>query len=289
MSFRLFLFALVAATHLNFARASQCLRNPREIFVAGTNVIALTDDGIVSWGSGGHIPPKGHWKNPRSIQIDGWDTCAIVDQRLKCWTASGEWDAGIDNPESYATNGRSGRGMCIVKSGKVQCNTEFSQINAVPADISGVKQVAFYGTGGIMEATACVLLENRVRCWGTRPADVAIPGATSIAVGGDMSCATFADGYRCWGKWQNRLKQGLRHPRQIALGFYQSDSYGQFCVVTDDGLSCEPGIPQPPADLGVPTAISMRGTADTMCALGSGKVKCWGENDFGQTQVPSCD
>jgi len=90
----------------------------------------------------------------------------------------------------------------------------------------------------------------------------------SIATGGGHSCAVFEGGLKCWGS--NFL--GM-------LGLEDSESRG-------DGPG-EMGDNLPFVNLGQARVVSvMPGTDSHTCALlTGGRVKCWGDNDFGQLGI----
>ena len=125
---------------------------------------------------------------------------------------------------------------------------------------------------------SCALLTNGIiRCWGYNgygqlgdetTTNRITPGynsftevsgittATSIALGGDYSCALLADGtMKCWG----------------------SNDYGQL----GDGTTTNSTIPVEVSGITTATSIAM-GRVHSCALLTDGTVKCWGRNNMGQ-------
>jgi hypothetical protein len=246
------------------------LKNPTELNSSREGTVALTDEGIVSWGLVKEIPSR-QWKNPKNIKLAGWNPCAIVEKKVKCFSDF-ETTYDVDDPDDYATAERGG--VCILKAGQVRCFGPSNRISEVPADLVQVKKVAMNGEGDY----ACALLQDRVRCWGKIVTDLKIPGASAIFTGRETACALIPDGYQCWG-YENDIVHGLHSPKQIVIGLYSGK-----CVLDAEGLTCDWSFSKVPSDLGIPDFVT--GTYSHICAFTQGEIKCWGENDFGQTDVP---
>ena len=189
-----------------------------------------------------------------SIALGAYHSCALLtDGTVKCW--------GRDH------KGQLGNG------------DETTADSATPVDVSGITTATSLAPGGSQpNYHSCALLTGgTVKCWGSgyygqlgneitgttadsaTPVDVTgITTATSIAVGGQFSCAVLTDGtVKCWGE----------------------NIYGQL----GNGTTT-PQTSTTPVDVsGITTATSIAlGHAHACALLTDGAVMCWGYNDKGQ-------
>lgn len=180
----------------------------------------------------------------RAITTGAYHTCALLDNgTVRCWGRNDQ--------------GQLGNGTVTRSSTSVA--------------VSGLTGVAAVSGGGVH--TCAVLTNGTVRCWGenefgqlgngsTVPAYtpvqvVGISNAVDVSVGWRHTCALLADGTaRCWG--ENQFRQ---------LG--NGSSTNSSTPVAVSGISGAVGI--------------SAGWFHHSCALlGSGTVRCWGQNDWGQ-------
>lgn len=234
-------------------------------------VCALVNDGTVQcWGNnryaqlgdgnGGTVHSV---NSPVPVTVSGIDSavavaaggshaCAVlVSGRVNCW--------------GWAASGQTGHGEVLSGSS--------AHYALVPVEVNGIDNAIAIGSGSFH---SCALLATgQVKCWGenktgqigsgiltvanyTLPELVTgIDNATVIVAGYSHSCAALASGeVKCWG-WNNR----------------------------DQSSSAADGshIPAPVTVPGIQDAIQIAASQFHNCALlGSGEVKCWGYNDFGQ-------
>lgn len=154
----------------------------------------------------------------------------------------------------------------------------------------------------------CALAGGGVRCWGdgargqlgtgltsslSAPSVPAIAsgaplaGVTSIAAGGERTCALVADGVRCWGDGvpEAQLPEGFRGPAtqlSVGVGFACaafSEPRAVRCSGADDrGQSAA----KQPVLTGAAVVGMSAGAKHACVVLEDGSVQCWGANDFGQ-------
>jgi len=191
-----------------------------------------------------------------SLALAASHSCALLtDGTVKCW--------GRDN------KGQLGNG------------DETTADSATPVDVSGITTATSLAPGGSQpNYHSCALLtDGTVKCWGTgyygqlgneitgttadsaTPVDVTgITTATSIAVGGQFSCAVLTDGtVKCWG----------------------SNYRGNLGIEEDYETTA--GSATPVKVTGITTATSIAAGGNHACALlTGGTVKCWGYNSNGQ-------
>jgi len=243
--------------------------------------------------------------------------CALLeDQTVGCWGSNGFGQLGnggftdaftpvkVSSLTGVAALSSGLRHSCAVLSGgTVECwgGNEFGQLGSVdvptgspasqatsspvPVAVTGVTQASRVVAGN--RHSCAIVSGGAVKCWGensqlqlgnpavttalsAEPVDVAgLSGATDVAIGNFHGCAVIGGGVKCW-------------------GFNQNGELGNGTL--------EPGPVATPADVpglsGV-TALAAGGY-HTCALLGTGKVKCWGSNVFGQlgggalvTGVPS--
>ncbi|MCP4752842.1 MAG: hypothetical protein GY866_18305, partial [Proteobacteria bacterium] len=192
--------------------------------------------------------------SPAAIQVTtgAEHTCALLtDGTITCW-GEGEY-------------GRLGNGATTDQTTPVA-------VNGIGSSDPKATQVS---AGAY--STCAVLEDGTARCWGygsagrlgnngtsSQTSPVAVSGITNavqISVGNNHACAVLADGTaRCWG----------------------DNSYGQI------GNSMSGWDETTPADVGSiggsnPSSVQISAGAFFTCAvLDDGKVKCWGEGDFGK-------
>lgn len=201
-----------------------------------------------------------------SLEAGNASTCAVVTGRkVRCW--------------GYGSAGRLGSNGNAIVGATAGSMAAMSDL-PLPAGVASVSM------GG--EHACALFLNGTVRCWGegaqgqlgngsaarvgdslahsvANAADVQLPGpAVQISAGGQHTCALLATGkVRCWGAGG----QGqLGNDDTASIG--TAPFWGQY-----EG-----------SDVRLPlaaTAISA-GDSSTCAILVTGKVRCWGDNQFGQ-------
>jgi alpha-tubulin suppressor-like RCC1 family protein len=191
------------------------------------------------------IAQLGGWAN-RSISSRTYHTCALLSNgAVKCWGKN--WYGQLGD---YTVTTRH-----------------------TPVDVSGLSSGVTAISAG-SEHTCALFSTGAVKCWGANyggqlgdntttqrftPVDVSglSSGVTAISVGYEFSCALFSTGaVKCWGANDN-----------AELG--DNSTTNRLTPVDVSGLSS--GV----------TAISA-GWYHTCALLGTGAVKCWGFNIYGQ-------
>jgi alpha-tubulin suppressor-like RCC1 family protein len=112
-----------------------------------------------------------------------------------------------------------------------------------------------------------------------------------FAIGNNHACASTSAGIKCWGEAeQTTLKAPLdftSNPRSLSAG-------NRFtCMIVDEGVKCWGDIPDTSKkeilienkDLNQPKLLSV-GQGHACAVSMEGKIKCWGENLFGETRPP---
>jgi alpha-tubulin suppressor-like RCC1 family protein len=258
-----------------FCHRGACVAIEQLAAGAGHTCVVLTDGAAYCWGSGGPLPIGGpplgieprlpigfvQFEAPiRQIAPGGLHTCVLLaNNKVRCW------GTGILGQLGYAST------------------------DSVDAAAAGDVDV---GNGLITRIVAggghtCVLFETgRVRCWGhgldgqlgygnrdtigdtevpSSAGDVNVGGiVTALAAGGRHTCALLDTGrVRCWGNAGNG-----------ELGYGTTESIG------DDESPGAVGNVDVGGGIAV-TQIAAGGT-HTCVLLATGKVRCWGNGNFGK-------
>ncbi len=223
-------------------------------------------------------------------------TCAVLSNAtLRCWGENREGQLGngtTANPGTaqpvavsgitsatavttgaYHTCALLGNGTvrCWGRNNQGQLGNGTYSTSSTPVAVSGLTGVAAVSGGGVH--TCAALVDGTVRCWGeneygqlgngttatsTTPVQVVgIAGAVDVSVGWRHTCALLGDGsVYCWG--QNQFAQ---------LG---------------DGTTTQRTIPVRVQNLTGAVAVTAGWWHHSCALLGSGTVRCWGRNDWGQ-------
>ena len=223
-------------------------------------------------------------------------TCArLADGTMRCWGENREGQLGNGTtanpgtPHPVAVNGITGATAfttgayhtcallgngalrCWGRNGNAQLGNGTYTNSSTPVPVSGITTAVVVSGGG--GHTCAVLSNGTVRCWGendfgqlgngttaasSTPVQVAgLAGAVNVSAGWRHSCALLADGtVRCWG--QNEFGQ---------LG---------------DGTTTSRTTPVPVSGITGATAVTAGWWHHSCALLGDGRVKCWGDNQWGQ-------
>lgn len=213
---------------------------------------AIVDGGAKCWGyneeygalgdgslnnSATPVPVMGLESGVSALALGGFFSCAIVNASVKCW--------------GYGLEGELGNGSA---------NSSTTPVTVT--GLSGVDAIA----AGVWHA--CALASGSVECWGWGNAGqigngayeyenataIQVAGLTSgvssIALGGDTSCALVGGGVKCWGE----------------------NGSGQL----GDGSQNISSTPVSVLNLSSVSAISIGGSHS--CAIAAGDVQCWGSD-----------
>lgn len=225
--------------------------------------------GTTAAGTGGGAGVAGATSAPGApVAVRGGlgHTCVRFDSgALRCWGLNAQGQLGYDTTQPVGI----GAGLSIAEMGNVPVG-------------GAVKQIALGGSH-----TCALLVDGRVRCWGSNldgrlgygadytqvgsgegisildAGDVPVGGfVKSIAAGEHHTCAVLESGsVRCWGRG------GFGQ-----LGHDSTSSVGEHQSIEDAG-----DVP-----LGAAAETVSAGLAHTCAVLVGGDVRCWGENFLGQ-------
>ncbi|MBI5566349.1 MAG: hypothetical protein HY870_15730, partial [Chloroflexi bacterium] len=235
-----------------------------------------------------------------SVVAGGMMSCAIINGGVKCWGANNVGQLGTGNltgssvptdvvglSSGVTTVGLGANHACAVADGAARCwgynldgqlGTGNNSNTTVPTDVVGLSSGVTAIDGGSNHS--CAIVDGGAKCWGANgsgqlgrgsnspssvPVDVSglIGGSnvTSIAAGGEHSCAIVAGAVKCWG----------------------SNQYGQLgtgnitnTTAPTDVIGLSSGV----------TSIAAGGWHSCVLTSGGG-VKCWGRNDVGQLGISS--
>ena len=258
--------------------------------------------GVTGSPPGDPVPPPGVTVVSNAIDLAGqrFHCARIADGSEQCWgyprPCEGSFGHPNDGPlpphsrpDLAALKGLSftDDGVCGMQGSKVLCcgpnelgqlgdGTAISHDNLTAVQLKGAAASVARGWG----VTACALmLDATVQCWGwnpdgqvgdgtsgnTRLTPVAVTGlsrVTMLAVGGSHACALLSDRTaRCWGDNQyGQLGDGTTQQRPTPVAVEAPNGSGPWSNLVD-----------------------LQSGVDFTCAVDTtGKVWCWGRNQYGQ-------
>ncbi len=256
--------------------------------------------------------PTGTAESLRAVTAGGNHTCALTNaDAAKCWgwnsdgqLGNGEWGTTSLKPADVSglSDGISAiaAGAChtcaLTLSGAVKCwgDNGFAQLGIgssrskrlTPADVSGLSSGVKAITAG-RQHTCALTVAGGVKCWGynsdgrlgdgastKRKTPVSVSGLSggvvAVSAGKFHTCALTDDGgVKCWG----RNDHG-----QLGNG----QNCGETCEDLMDGKIHCCTVPTEVSGLSRGVKAITAGWQHTCAVTDSGKVKCWGSNNYGQ-------
>ena len=280
-----------------------------QISAGGMHTCSVSDAGFVRcWGennSGQSNVPEDLGKVTQ-ISTGYQHSCAVKESgNVICWGSNDRGESTADGSLGKASKVSLGeKSTCVISiAGDANCwegeeycsgmhmdSACYGEMSKMPSDLGTVADIAVgdYHTCAITTA-------GLVRCWGDNeygqllvPEDIG--KVESISASGQFTCALSDQGkLTCWGydeyEWNPRLE--FDEVSQVSLG------KGFFCRIVQNSTSCWRfpmydywSFWEVRAELeGLVSQVAVGGSHD--CAVTrDGFVSCWGDDDFGQTDVP---
>ena len=224
----------------------------------------------------------GSGRTALDVAIGAWHTCALLDNgQVKCWGSPLYGTLGLGDDETRGDEpGEMGDALPAVDLGPGRTATAISASGRFTCALLDDGSVKCWGENesgqlGIGDA------ENR----GDQPGEMggALPtvdlgtGRTAVAVeAGDFhACAILDDGtVKCWGQNDYHVTLGLG---------WLGGGLSSYAIGDQPG---EMGDALPAVDLGPGRTVESLSASFTTCALlDTNRVKCWGDNFYGQLGV----
>lgn len=296
------------------------MTHPTKIAVGFDHACAIAREGVRCWGSNsyGQLNPPADLNDPSLLSVGVSHSCAVDANGLRCWgsnddgqlTSSSQIIAPrkIVMQDSYAQDG-----VCALTDSGVKCvgvsapsannivDLELGSLhdcvltaNAGAEPRLGCSGESAAGQLGLTMPTASMLaLGSYFSCaistvYGTQCAGSAAGSLTppslsnpyQIEAGHDTVCALHDGGVACWG-YRFAATPGVTNATDISIG-----GISAICAVADGRIRCT-GFDELATSVPALTNVSDISLASEHgCALTGGKVVCWGEGRFGQTDPP---
>ena len=203
-----------------------------------------------------------------AVSAGGHHTCAIHEHlaggQLECWGANDNGQTDVPAGSFTAVSAGQDHACAIRTSGAIECwGSDAHGQSDAPAGSFAAVSAGGHHTCAIHERSRGGQLE----CWGANDngqTDVPIGGATDYSAGASYIAVSAGFEHTC------ALDVATPHASPIALCWGSNDE----------------GQSNRPYSLAVPTAVSA-GRAHTCGLRAAGAIACWGDNSFGQTDLPT--
>jgi alpha-tubulin suppressor-like RCC1 family protein len=261
------------------------VRRYRDLSFGPTATCGLSLDGRAEcWGQSlGATPSDVQFQ---AIAVGEAHVCAIRsgDGALQCW---GDNRYGQATPPTggYSAVVSGDRYSCAISD---QVGTRRLSCWGQGAAVTGVPQNQYFYSMSAFGPNICGDAGYLAKfCWGADAAALQPPASnlSHFAVGARHVCAISGGGtVSCWG---DNSRGQLNVP--AGSGFYKVWAHGDLsCAYNNDGMRCwgaQTFSREGPGPRMAPVAIAA-GEAHTCTVRGDRGVGCWGDNDFGQRNVP---
>jgi alpha-tubulin suppressor-like RCC1 family protein len=263
---------------------------PRHLLDAGDNHTCRLNQSsdLTCWGdnsSGQTNVPGGIFK---TVAAGSAHTCALrLEGYATCWG---------DNSRGQ-TDAPTGRFKSISAMGNQTCALDFDGLATCWGDTTTTPPSTGFAQISVSANHACGLdYDNQIECWGSNTkgeTTVVADDYDQVAVGNGFSCGLTAWNRTtvCWGDSSKKVAfdQNMGH-YGIAAGpnsycqvnRWHDAAFGEYQTMLCQGTGEHVNM-QPWEHYREEMAIGK----DHGCAAAGDKVYCWGNNDFGQTDVPS--
>lgn len=280
------------------------LDHPTDIFMGYGFMCAKVQAGVQCWGTPSNDNLPAIPKIPRSkIEMDyvagRTHVCGISKAGVTCWgdNTFGQLNIpALKNPKSISTNYSSNQTCAIDDTGVVCWG----------ADNFGQSSLAAFGDISAGYGNTCVVVQGKTQCWGNGSQKIKdglqnlkthtlLTGISQIGLGANYGCAIDTldvSQNSCWGENASIVQVSPSLPFDTASTFFLSVGFSHFCFSNNSSLTCfganDFGQSTPPKDISVQSTTKSFATGGRhTCAIDTKLgVRCWGENKFGQLDVP---
>jgi alpha-tubulin suppressor-like RCC1 family protein len=254
-----------------------------QISLGGQNTCVLDDFGVNCWGRNGYnqFPPLN--SNAKVIALAWGHYCILLDNEVICGGYDGygrTFVPDLINPTNVST---SDWHSCAIDSTGVVCWgwNEHGELEAPDMENP------FHLSAGV--GHSCAIDDIGINCWGLNDygqTDApALDDATFVSSGRELSCAISDNRAFCWG----RNDYGQANPPDLDGVTWIEAGRTKACAVNHGELVCWGDT----LDL-ISSAPSLDNLAQVQigwddnhfCALSDEGVSCWGNNSYGQSNVP---
>lgn len=241
----------------------------------------------------------------KGMVSDGGLTCAFANDRYICDPPGLQFNFCADRNSWYCLPSgpnlanitdfdvRSGR-VCAISNGKAWCQPDAPFANSIPAGTIGgglrvnPKQFRI----GAFPGPPAVIDQDTVLGGPIKPLDLHLKHPTQLVMDGVRACVIDEGAVKCWGQY-NMSSEKVGAPR-LSKATFIAARRDVTCAIDETGVHCwgpkwESIVGLPVPHISHPTEVALGGLLkiDHICALGDGRVVCWGDEKNGAIKVPT--
>jgi alpha-tubulin suppressor-like RCC1 family protein len=284
------------------------LKNPKKLFVGVENACAIDDTGVQCWGGSdfGITQVPTTLSEPTDLIMGLGFACAQDKNGLECWGSNNGTSAPTVPAATGAITYVSGQAhICGLSAAGVQCwgDNTFRQLDvpalsrpsAIFADVLSNQTCAINGAAAGLD----------IVCWGEDSlGQSSLPAVDSITTGESNTCAVVQGQLSCWGKSSSLISAlpPITDAYKVVIG---SDYACDLDIQTSEKNACWgdsnidstgsltlPSVDYTtfPNNYSANVSVVAAGFHHACSATTGGTnvaTNCWGNNDFGQTKLPT--
>ena len=228
----------------------------------------------------------------QSFNLGRLHTCAQGVNDIFCWGYDTDVSGNatdvpsLENVQQLTLGSYFG---CAINGTRLNCwgNNDYGQ--AAPQTLNNVIEVAA-GSSHACALSQVNPSQNQLTCWGDNSdGKITIPSGlnnpTQLSVAYNHSCVIDGATVKCWGRdsYGETTNKTLNNPTQVIVGAYAN------CAFDDDGVTCWGRESDTAQFTGNVLKVGLGFSHG--CALiddgTSNSLQCWGDNTYGQQNIPS--
>lgn len=276
------------------------LSNPVAIWGDDARVCARDDTGDQCWGVGfdgqTRVPPL---NQPSLIDVTGSRSCALDGDGIQCWDRSGlsvSIPLIAQNPRQFGTSAPAfdEPHYCLLDDAGLRCFNAAGGLVELPVALADSSSFELSENGRLCgqdsSGVDCTLLG--IASEPVRYEALLNPTAWDYSNDDNGGCTASGNQLQCWRRsgdfWPASEVEGWE--LSIANPSLMYVDRHSWCVAGTAGLTCQGRsddkllIASQPQ--GLQNITAMDSTDEVRCVIHDGQLSCWGQSEFGVTEVP---